>query len=82
MNILGHENISNRDLLIWIDLCGKTCTTEEEKVDFLDNLNLIDKLLSIEKTYSLLRSKKGRKQQLIAVIGNHIGLDESNLNSK
>lgn len=48
----------------------------------LDDVQLIDKLLTVMHTHHLLNKKRGLKQQLSAVIGNHIGQNPSNLNSK
>ena len=67
------NNISIRDLPVWIKVQKLETPemTQENKLDMLSDLVLIDDLLTLIKSQSLLRRKKNIKQQ----IEDRIGLD-------
>lgn len=51
-----------------------------DKHELLAELNLIDDLLTLQKSQSLLRRKRGLKEQLEARIGLELGIKTQNLN--
>jgi hypothetical protein len=79
-NILGHTEISNKELLVWLKVLKEDGYSKEE---MLDELELIDRLLICQKTYMLLNRKRGLGTQLEAIIGHHLGHKQPiNLNTK
>lgn len=89
-HILGFTNISDKEAVMFIEGMISERINEETgdlkpaltKEEALDDITLIDNLLSVQRTYNLLSRKRGLKNQLSAVIGNHIGVSDINLNVK
>lgn len=75
------KQIQLRELPIWVKVL-KGCDDVVTKEDMLSELNLIDDLLTLQKSQSLLNRKKNLKSQLEARIGKELGHRTINLNSK
>jgi len=79
MSINGFRQIALRELPTWVNVL-KASPDIETKEDMLAELTLIDDLLIIQKSQSLLRRKKNLKQQLEDRISFELG--HINHNSK
>lgn len=74
------KQISIRELPAWMAVFKADGVTDKEEM--LADLNLIDDLLVLQKSQSLLNRKKNLKAQLEARIGYEIGHKTPNLNTK
>lgn len=72
------REISIKDLPIWIKVFREQGITD--KMEMLNDLNLIDDLLTLQKCQSLLNRKRNLKTQLEARIGKELGHKTVNLN--
>lgn len=71
--------ISVRELPTWVKVFKKDGI--DDKLEMLADLNLIDDLLTLQKSQSLLRRKRNLKAQLEARIGKELGFASENLNT-
>jgi hypothetical protein len=78
---MGFSQIQIRELPTWVKVLQKSPDIKS-KQDMLDELELIDDLLVLQKSQSLLTRKKNLKTQLEARIGKHLGHKFPNLNVK
>jgi hypothetical protein len=74
---LGFSEIKTRDLPVWMEVFKG-----ESPEVVLKELHLIDRLLIIQKTHTLLGRKKGLKKQLAGMIDNYLGHEMEDLNRK
>lgn len=74
------NQIQIRELPTWMKVFRMNGVTEPEEI--LADLTLIDDLLVLQKSQSLLSRKKSLKQQLEARIGYELGHGVKNLNRK
>lgn len=75
------RQITAHELLVW----SKVLSEDQEcngVSDVLNELELIDDLLVLQKTKSILNRKRNLKTQLEARIGKELGHDRINLNIK
>jgi len=72
------KQISIRELPTWVKVFQKDGVTD--KMEMLADLNLIDDLLTLQKSQSLLRRKRNLKTQLEARIAQELGYKTLNLN--
>jgi len=72
-------SIELRELPVWIRVFRKQGITDKETM--LAELNLIDDLLTLQKSQSLLTRKRGLKTMLEARIGKELGHKVPNLNT-
>lgn len=70
-NLLGFTNINDAEAAI---MFRSIISTGLDKDTAMDDMELLDKLLTTQKTYSILNKKRGLKKQLSAIIENHIGV--------
>jgi len=77
--MLGFKQIATRELPCWVNVL-KAEGLEKEKM--LSELELIDDLLVLMKSKSLLNRKKNLKTQLEARIGLELGHKPANLNTR
>lgn len=68
----GFNNIPIRDLPIWVKVFKKEGITSAEEM--LKELTLIDDLLTLQKSQSLLKRKRNLKDQLEARISSELGI--------
>lgn len=73
------QQIAIRELPTWVNVLKAEGLTKE---DMLADLELIDDLLVLQKSKSLLNRKKNLKAQLEARIGLSLGHKADNLNRK
>jgi len=74
------NEIKIRELPSWIRVLQKD--NVETKEDMLTELQLVDDLLTLQASKSLLKRKKGLKQMLEARIDKELGYKYQNLNIK
>ena len=74
------NQISIRELPTWIKVFKMHGVTDKEEM--LADLNLIDDLLTLQKSQSLMNRKKNLRAQLEARIGLELGHKTPNLNRK
>jgi hypothetical protein len=75
------NQIQIRELPTWMKVFKNEGITD--KMEILADLNLIDDLLTLQKSQSLLNRKRNLKAQLEARIGMELGYERNiNLNSK
>jgi hypothetical protein len=74
------NQISIRELPTWVRVFKKDGVTD--KMEMLADLNLIDDLLTLQKSQSLLNRKRNLKTQLEARIAKEIGYETVNLNRR
>jgi len=77
-NPFGLQIIATREIPMWINVLKQDA---ESKEAILEDLQLIDDLLILMKSKSLLNRKKNLKVQLEARIGASLGHKTPNLNS-
>jgi hypothetical protein len=77
---MGFSQISIRELPTWMKVFRMEGITDKEEI--LNDLILIDDLLVLQKSQSLLNRKKNLKAQLEARIGIELGHKPKNLNRK
>ena len=75
------RNISIRELPTWVKVLQQEPDAITDKFELLAELNLIDDLLTLQKSQSLLNRKRNRKAQLEARIGLELGHNVPNLNA-
>jgi len=80
MSINQFNQIALRELPTWINVLREDGITDKEEM--LRELNLIDDLLTLQKSQSLMNRKRNLKSQLEARIGMELGHKPVNLNSK
>ena len=68
----GFANIPIRDLPIWVKVFKKEGITSAEQIN--QELTLIDDLLTLQKSQSLLKRKRRLRDQLEDRIGRELGL--------
>jgi len=76
---MSFQQISIRELPTWIKVFQAEGITD--KMEILADLNLIDDLLTIQKSQSLLTRKRNLKAQLEARIAHELGHKTPNLNT-
>ena len=76
---MGFNQIAIRELPTWVKVLKEDGLSKEE---MLNELTLIDDLLTLQKSQSLLSRKKNLKAQLEARIGYELGHQIPNLNRK
>lgn len=76
------RNISIRELPTWVKVLQQEPDAITDKFDLLAELNLIDDLLTLQKSQSLLNRKRNLKAQLEARIGLELGHNVPNLNAR
>lgn len=91
-NVLGLQMISNDELKVWLTVLRTDCRDHEtgellrpamtDPEEILRELNLINELLILQKTQSLLTRKRGLKDMLEARIAKELGFKFKNLNSR
>lgn len=74
------KQIQIRELPTWIKVFKMEGITDKEEM--LSDLNLIDDLLTLQKSQSLLSRKRNLKAQLEARIGKELGHNVPNLNTR
>lgn len=74
------KQIQIRELPTWVNVLKENGIFD--KVEMLAELNLIDDLLTLQKSQSLLNRKRGLKDQLEARIAFEIGLPFKNQNTR
>lgn len=74
------KQIQLRELPTWVKVLKEDGITDKEEM--LTELNLIDDLLTLQKSQSLLNRKRGLKDQLEARIAYEIGLPFKNQNTR
>lgn len=72
------KQIQIRELPTWVNVLKENGIFD--KVEMLAELNLIDDLLTLQKSQSLLNKKRNLKAQLEARIGLELGHNVPNLN--
>ncbi|MDD4385740.1 MAG: hypothetical protein PHD06_11255 [Bacteroidales bacterium] len=77
--MIGFQQIAIRELPTWVSVFKADGLTKEE---MLSELELIDDLLVLMKSKSLLNRKKNLKTQLEARIGLQLGHKPANLNRR
>jgi len=77
--MIGFRQIATRELPTWINVFKADGMNKEE---MLSELELIDDLLVLMKSKSLLNRKKNLKTQLEARIGLELGHKPANLNTR
>ena len=77
---MSFRQISTRELPAWVRVLQNHGITD--KVEMLEELNLIDDLLTLQKSKSLLNRKRNLKAQMEARIGQYLGQKTENLNRK
>ena len=78
---MSFKQISIRELPTWVKVLKKDPDVKT-KGDMLNDLELIDDLLTLQKIQSLLNRKKNLKKQLEARIAMDLGHKTENLNTK
>jgi hypothetical protein len=76
------RNISIRELPTWVKVLQQEPDAITDKFELLAELNLIDDLLTLQKSQSLLNRKRNLKTQLEARIGLELGHNVPNLNAR
>jgi hypothetical protein len=76
------RNISIRELPTWVKVLQQEPDAITDKFELLAELNLIDDLLTLQKSKSLLNRKRNLKAQLEARIGLELGHNVPNLNAR
>lgn len=76
------RNISIRELPTWVKVLQQEPNAITDKFELLAELNLIDDLLTLQKSQSLLNRKRNLKAQLEARIGLELGHNVPNLNTR
>jgi hypothetical protein len=76
------RNISIRELPTWVKVLQQEPDAITDKFELLAELNLIDDLLTLQKSQSLLNRKRNLKAQLEARIGLELGHNVPNLNAR
>lgn len=74
------KQIQIRELPTWVKVLQQYGITD--KAEMLAELNLIDDLLTLQKSQSLLNRKRNLKAQLEARIGKELGHNFANLNAR
>ena len=77
--MIGFKQIAFRELPTWVDVFKADGMNKDE---MLSELELIDDLLVLLKSQSLLNRKKNLKTQLEARIGLELGHKPANLNTR
>lgn len=77
---MSFQQISIRELPAWIKVFRLDGVTDPAEI--LQDLTLIEDLLTLQKSQSLLNRKKNLKAQLEARIGYELGHSVVNLNTK
>ena len=77
--MIGFKQIATRELPTWVEVFKAHGMSKEE---MLSDLELIDDLLVLMKSKSLLNRKKNLKTQLEARIGLELGHKPQNLNTR
>lgn len=77
--MIGFQQIALKELPTWVNVLKAEGLTKEE---MLADLELIDDLLVLQKSKSLLNRKKNLKAQLEARIGMSLGHKVGNLNTR
>lgn len=75
---MSFRQISIRELPTWVKVLREDGITD--KIEMLAELTLIDDLLTLQKSKSLLNRKRNLKTQLEARIGQELGHKPVNLN--
>jgi hypothetical protein len=78
-SINGFNQISLRELPTWIKVYRNDGVADKNEI--LKDLVLIDDLLTLQKSQSLLKRKRNLKSQLEARIAYDIGYNSENLNT-
>lgn len=76
------RQIAIRELPTWVKVLQQDPDAITNKVELLAELNLIDDLLTLQKSQSLLNRKRNLKAQLEARIGLELGHNVPNLNAR
>ena len=76
------RQISIRELPTWVKVLQQDPDAITDKFELLAELNLIDDLLTLQKSQSLLNRKRNLKAQLEARIGLELGHNVPNLNAR
>lgn len=76
------KQIAIRELPTWVKVLQQEPNAITDKYELLAELNLIDDLLTLQKSKSLLSRKRNLKSQLEARIGFELGHNTPNLNRK
>ena len=76
------KQISIRELPAWVKVLQQGPDAITDKSEMLAELNMIDDLLTLQKSQSLLNRKRNLKAQLVARIGLELRHSIPNLNSK
>lgn len=74
------KQIAIRELPTWVNVLQQEPDSITDKAELLAELNLIDDLLTLQKSQSLLNKKRNLKAQLEARIGLELGHNVPNLN--